>query len=150
MLAKWAQFAKTFSGQVTSQTKPVQNCFGSNCTMYVQCTCHAVLNSHSPNCTNPNLWTKVEPEPKINNFGSATLRRVLIIYFFENQQNILIILVHHVFLCVTVQDSILYTVKCSSNSGTIYVSRVTNHRPLASFPACHWTRLYVREKFKSC
>ena len=25
----------------------------------------------------PKLWTKVEPEPKINNFGSATLVRTL-------------------------------------------------------------------------
>ena len=33
---------RPFSGQVTSQTKPVQNCFGSNCTMYVQCTIYNV------------------------------------------------------------------------------------------------------------
>ena len=26
----------------------------------------------------PKLWTKVEPEPEINNFGSATLMKIII------------------------------------------------------------------------
>ena len=96
-------------GDVTNQTRPelfwIQ--LYNVRTMYMPCGLEFTLTQLY---TNPNLWTKVEPEPKINNLGSATLRSVLIIYFFENQQNILIILVHHVFLCVTVQDSILYSV----------------------------------------
>ena len=36
--------------------------------------------------TEPNLWSKLEPEPKINNFGSATLvyypYKILVQFFF--------------------------------------------------------------------
>ena len=39
--------------------------------------------------TEPNLWSKLEPEPKINNFGSATLvyypYKILVQFFLLKQ-----------------------------------------------------------------